>query len=92
MPKKYDDDDTIVIDGDVANDLDTTPICIPRTPRAATDGLTPVGPRTATNEMEPVVKPLRVELDLDDPKSLADFLDHVARLIRARKRIILTIE
>ena len=90
MPNKTEDNDTVVIDTSVGNDLDRTPVCIPRA--ATTDGLTPVGPRTATNEMKPVVKPLRVELDLDDPNSLADFLEHVARLIRERKRIVITIE
>lgn len=91
------DNDTRVIDVDddvshdlgTSHDLDTTPVCIPRAP---TNGLNPIGPRTATNEMQPALKPLRVELDLDDPGSLADFFDHLARLIRDRKRIIVTIE
>lgn len=84
MPNKIEDND-VVIDSGV--DLDATPVCIPQA--ETTDGLTPVGPRTSTR---PLLKPLRVELDLDDPKSLADFLDHVARLIRERKRIVITIE
>jgi len=45
-----------------------------------------------TEEMDPLVVPKRLEIDLDNPEGVAEFLDAVAESIRRRGRVVLIIE
>ena len=63
-------------------------------PPVGLPGETPIEPvpesRTTTKELP--AEPLRVQIDLDDPESLAEFLEYVCKVIRKRRRVIITIE
>jgi len=58
---------------------------------------------TITGTMEPLCEPRtktapqpktghRIEIDLDDPDSLSDFLLQVSKLIREKRRVVIIIE
>lgn len=48
--------------------------------------------RRTTDRMPPLSKPKRIEVDIDDPIAVAEFLEAVAMSIRQRKRIVLIVE
>jgi len=69
----------------------------PSSPRAPTPARTTtpkfrLGGERATDKMDPVVIAKRLEIDLDNPEGVAEFLDAVAESIRRRGRIVLIIE
>lgn len=51
--------------------------------------------RRATDKMPPLVpasKSKRIEIDFEDPESVADFMQAVVDSIRAKRRIVLIVE
>lgn len=61
----------------------------PTPPRTVTP---PAHGERSTDKMDPLVASKRLEIDLDNPNGVAEFLDAVAESIRKRGRIVLIIE
>jgi len=57
------------------------------------DDAIPIATGRTLTPTEPIqTKSEAIEIDLDDPESAAQFLEHVARLVRVRKKLRILIE